>query len=108
MDLSPYFIATANYLLELAPNKNSWVADIQPDQRIQFLQQDGSQTDFGDNSVDVVNLQFVTHETPSIVAIDLMHEALRILKPGGQLWYCEMDFESPHFSAQRNNPLLFS
>lgn len=108
MDLSPYYIATAKYLLELAPSKTSWVVDIEPDQRIQFIQQDASKTDLDDNSVDIVSIQFVTHETPAPVAVDLMRETFRILKPGGQLWFCEMDFESPHFAKQRGNPLLFS
>jgi hypothetical protein len=39
----------------------------------------------------------------------MIKEAHQILKSdGGQLWISEMDFESPAYKAQRNNPFLFS
>ena len=33
---------------------------------------------------------------------------LRLLRPGGQLWITEMDFETDGFMKLRANPLLFS
>jgi ubiquinone/menaquinone biosynthesis C-methylase UbiE len=108
LDLSPYFIETAKRLLSLSPSKASWVNDIENDERIRFVCGDASKTTFADHSVDVVSLQFVTHETPLWVTLEVIQEALRILKKGGQLWFCEMDFEAPAYAAQRGNPLLFS
>ena len=64
--------------------------------------------DDGDGRVDVINLQFVAHELPVAVTLDIIREAHRLLKPGtGQLWFCEMDFEAPAYAAQRANPWLF-
>jgi hypothetical protein len=55
----------------------------------------------------VVQLQFVAHELPPSIAKQVVDEAFRMMKPGGQLWMCEMDFEAPAYAAQRANPLLF-
>lgn len=33
---------------------------------------------------------------------------MRVLRPGGQLWVTEMDFETEGFAKLRANPLLFS
>jgi ubiquinone/menaquinone biosynthesis C-methylase UbiE len=108
LDLSPYFIETAKRLLDLAPSKASWVNEIYKDERIRFVCDNASRTSFPDDSIDVVSMQFVIHETPGSVAFEMFREAYRILKKGGQLWLCEMDFESPAYAAQRGNPLLFS
>ena len=35
-------------------------------------------------------------------------EMYRVLKPGGQLWVTEMDFESEAYAKLRANPMLFS
>jgi len=129
LDLSPYFCAVGTRLLELAPLRErssttgsatsntvkeeealgEWVCDVQPDARISFQQGNGAATPFADNSFDVVNLQFVAHELPIQVTLDIIREAHRILKPGtGQLWFCEMDFESPAYAAQRANAATFA
>jgi hypothetical protein len=42
------------------------------------------------------------------VALAMIRQAHYILKPGGQLWVCEMDFQAPAYRAQRSNPLLYS
>lgn len=123
IDLSPYFIQTGVRLYELLCSNSfsqsinntgssvPWVCSIQPDRRIQYLQGDGTKLHncFNDSTVDIVNIQFVFHELPVLVACDMIKEAHRILKlDGGQLWISEMDFESPAYMAQRNNPFLFS
>jgi len=112
-DLSPYYIAVGKELMRLAPQSvdqgGPWVTTIQPDSRIQYDVVDAAHTPLPDNSVDVVNLMFVLHEVPYKAAMEIIDEAHRILKPNtGQLWICEMDFESPAYAAQRANPLLFS
>jgi len=112
IDLSPYFIAIGEQLLKLEPKSfqegGTWVSTIENDSRISYAFGDASTTGFDDDSFDVVNLQFVLHELPDDVALEVIDEALRVLKPGGQLWICEMDFESPGYAAQRANALLFS
>ena len=48
------------------------------------------------------------HELPLYAAKEVVLEAHRILKQGGQLWISEMDFESQAYKAQRENAALFS
>ena len=84
------------------------MSNIENDSRISYAFGDAGSTGFDDDSFDVVNLQFVLHEVPEETASAIIDEALRVLKPGGQLWVCEMDFESPGYAAQRANALLFS
>jgi ubiquinone/menaquinone biosynthesis C-methylase UbiE len=108
MDLSPYFVQVAQRLLQLAPTTKNWVCDIDTDDRITYQWGNGADTKLPDASVDVVNVQFVSHELPVHVTLDIVREAHRILKVGGQFWFCEMDFQAPAYAAQRANPLLFS
>lgn len=120
IDLSPYFIQTGVRLHELSLSQSinkdadissSWVCSIQPDRRIEYVQGDGTnlRSHFNDGTVDIVNIQFVFHELPVQVACAMIKEAHRMLKSdGGQLWISEMDFESPAYKTQRNNPFLFS
>ena len=111
-DLSPYFVTIGKKLLELSPSSfmegGSWVSNIEFDERIDYRVSEANNTGLPDESVDVVNVQFVVHELPIEVSKQIMDEAYRILKPGGQLWVGEMDFESPGYAAQRANALLFS
>ena len=118
VDLSPYFVQIGKKLLELTPSSfhegGPWVSTIESDPRIEYFVGDVAKTsklkDLGDiaGKVDVVNLQFVLHELPPDAARDIVDEAFRLLRPNGQLWICEMDFEAPAYAAQRANPLLFS
>jgi ubiquinone/menaquinone biosynthesis C-methylase UbiE len=103
--------------------RGTWVSTIQRDDRIEYVWGNAAHTGLPENYCNVVNLQFVAHELPVSVTCDIIREAHRILKAapsgdnddsdtvrngGGQLWFCEMDFESPGYAAQRANPLLFS
>ncbi|CAB9530983.1 ubiE/COQ5 methyltransferase family [Seminavis robusta] len=77
--------------------------------KVQLQVADAADTGLASDSVDIVQILFVLHELPLDVAVQVMAEAHRILKPnGGQLWMGEMDFSAPAYAAQRNNPLLFS
>ena len=111
-DMSPYFVAVGQKLLELSPRSflegGSWVSNIDYDDRIDYRVADASDTGLPAESVDVVNVQFVVHELPIEISMKIMDEAYRILKPGGQLWVGEMDFEAPGYAAQRANSLLFA
>jgi len=118
VDLSPYFTTIGKRLLELTPSSfhegGPWVSTIQSDSRIDYFVGDAAKTSQVaelngiEGTADAVNIQFVLHELPPEAARDMVDEAFRLLKPGGQLWICEMDFESPGYAAQRANPLLFS
>ena len=118
IDMSPYFIDVGRTLLKLAPsaiivsadnnNKHGWITTIESDDRIQLRQGNIANTQLPSNSVSVVNLSLVLHELPIYAAKEVIREAHRILKPGGQMWISEMDFESPAYKAQRENALLFS
>eukprot|EP00933_Yihiella_yeosuensis_P060524 TRINITY_DN63286_c0_g1_i1.p1 TRINITY_DN63286_c0_g1~~TRINITY_DN63286_c0_g1_i1.p1 ORF type:complete len:413 (+),score=63.16 TRINITY_DN63286_c0_g1_i1:73-1311(+) len=109
LDLSPYFIAVGQKLLELAPGPTDpWVTTVEADQRVELRVADATRTNLPDNSVDTVNLCLVIHELPPSVARYACDEALRILKPNGQLWISEMDFSAPAYAELRSNALLFS
>jgi len=112
IDYSPYFIAVGKKLLELSPdsieNGGPWVTRVSPNSKLSLRVGDASNTDLPDGCADVVNVGLVVHELPYGAACEICNEALRLLKPGGQLWLYEMDFDSPGFSQQRENPLLFS
>jgi ubiquinone/menaquinone biosynthesis C-methylase UbiE len=112
IDLSPYFIEIGKQLLKLEPTSfqegGPWVSSISNDERIEYLVGDAANTGMESESFDVVNLQFVLHELPDDIAIQVVEEAMRLLKPNGQLWICEMDFESPAYAALRANALLFA
>mmetsp|Transcript_334 Transcript_334/g.829 ORF Transcript_334/g.829 Transcript_334/m.829 type:complete len:468 (-) Transcript_334:211-1614(-) len=117
IDLSKYFIAVGRRLLELAPiasfqddNNGPWVSTIHQDDRIQYVVGDAAiaSSTLQAGTTDVVNLQFVLHELPPDAARDIIDDAFKLLKPNGQLWICEMDFQAPAYAAQRANPLLFS
>lgn len=112
VDLSPYFIEIGQQLLKLQPKSfhdgGPWVSSIVSDDRIEYMIGDAADTKLESASFDVVNLQFVLHELPPEVGIRIVDEAFRLLKPNGQLWICEMDFEAPAYAAQRANAVLFS
>jgi ubiquinone/menaquinone biosynthesis C-methylase UbiE len=112
MDLSPYFISVGKRLLQLKPkgqkDGGTWVTTIEADDRLDLRVGNAESTGLEDCSVDVVNLSLVIHELPISTTLRVCKEELRILKPGGQLWISEMDFDSPAYAAQRENALLFS
>jgi len=109
IDLSPYFIAVGQKLLEQAPGASEpWVTAVQSDPRVELRFGDASSTQLPDGCASVVNLCLVIHELPPEASRAVCAEALRILKPGGQLWISEMDFRAPAYAELRANALLFS
>lgn len=78
------------------------------DDRIDLRVGNAESTGLDDDSVDVVNISLMIHELPIATTCQVCKEALRILKPGGQLWISEMDFDSPAYAKQRENAMLFS
>jgi len=74
-----------------------WVNDWRgyTDARVELRLADIGATGLPSGSVDVVSLSLVIHELPPAATREVAAEALRLLKPGGQLWVTEMDFETP-------------
>lgn len=120
IDLSPHFIAVGQRLQELGcaqavaglgtASAWQWVNPWEDyaDRRVSLTLGDAARTLLPDGSADVVSLSLVIHELPPSATVDVCAEAMRLLKPGGQLWVTEMDFETEGFTKLRANPLLFS
>ncbi|CAE7303936.1 unnamed protein product [Symbiodinium natans] len=108
LDLSPYFVAVGQRLMELEPPAETWVTDVVADQRVKLQVKDAEHTGLRDECASNVNLCLVIHELPPDVTRRVCAEALRLLKPGGQLWITEMDFSAPGYVQLRSNPLLFA
>lgn len=106
IDLSPFFIAVGKKLLVLK-NNDRWIND-DLDQSVSFVRADIAHLPYEDASVDVCQLSLVVHELPPREVRRILDECARVLKPNGQLWISEMDFETPGFKNLRENPVLFS
>ena len=108
LDLSPYFVAVGQRLMDLEPPAETWVTDVVADERVKLRVGDAESTGLPDEFATNVNLCLVIHELPPDVTKRVCGEALRLLKPGGQLWITEMDFSAPGYVQLRSNPLLFA
>jgi ubiquinone/menaquinone biosynthesis C-methylase UbiE len=73
IDLSPY-------MLVVAADKA-----IQANLAINFKQANAEQTGFPDASFDLVTASLLFHETPPLIACNILQEAFRLLKPGGEV-----------------------
>jgi SAM-dependent methyltransferase len=121
-DLSPHMVAVGRRLLALAPlgklgeaaaaaegrGAGVWIEAVPADARVRLRCADLAALPLLDGAADVVALSFVLHELPPSAARECLDEAARVLRPGGQLWVSEMDFESEPYAALRRNPLLYS
>lgn len=73
VDLSPYMLVVAD--------RKATKQRLQ----IEFTQANAEQTGFADESFDLVTASLLFHETPPAVAINVLREAFRLLKPGGEV-----------------------
>jgi len=92
LDLSPYMLAVAETLDE-RKEISEWIQGLAED------------TDFADNSFDLVTIQYTLHELPRFATKAIFQEALRILRPGGCLAIVDMNPASP--VIQNLPPALF-
>ena len=83
VDLSPYFLAVANYRAQqkqVAP--------------IEWVHAAGEDTGLPAHSYDLVSLFLICHELPQTATREIFQEAKRLLKPGGQIAIMDMNPES--------------
>jgi ubiquinone/menaquinone biosynthesis C-methylase UbiE len=80
LDLSPYFLAIANYR---SGQKQS--------QQINWLHAAGEATGLPAHSYDLVSLFLICHELPQTATRQIFQEAKRLLKPGGQIAIMDMN-----------------
>ena len=91
VDLSPHMLAVARRLPELCKGEDAaWINVVSDDARVSYARADAASLPFADASQNFVVLSFVAHELPPAATRDVVHEAYRVLRPGGQLWVTEM------------------
>jgi ubiquinone/menaquinone biosynthesis C-methylase UbiE len=85
IDLSPYFLAVAQYRARKAEKTVNW------------LHNPGEATELPDLGCDLVSACLVFHELPTSAAQAIIQEAHRILRPGGYLAIMDMNPQSATF-----------
>lgn len=79
LDLSPYFLAVAQYRSEQRQTPVTW------------LHAAAEATGLPDASFDLVSAHLLFHELPQSAAIAILREARRLLRPGGHLAIMDMN-----------------
>ncbi|MBR8829169.1 MAG: class I SAM-dependent methyltransferase [Gomphosphaeria aponina SAG 52.96 = DSM 107014] len=79
LDLSPYYLAVAQYS---SREKNA---------KIQWVHGKAENTEFADASFDLVSAFLMFHELPQLPTIAILKEARRLLCPGGYLGIMDMN-----------------
>ncbi|MBD2627096.1 class I SAM-dependent methyltransferase [Trichormus variabilis] len=82
LDLSPYFLAVANYRAEQRQAKINWVHGA------------AESTGLPDQSFDLVSIFLMCHELPQSATRKIFAEARRVLRPGGHLAIMDMNPKS--------------
>jgi ubiquinone/menaquinone biosynthesis C-methylase UbiE len=82
LDLSPYFLAVANYRSQQRQAKIHWVHAA------------AESTGLADASFDLVSMFLICHELPQSATRNIFAEAKRLLRPGGHLAIMDMNPQS--------------
>ncbi|MBW4670593.1 MAG: class I SAM-dependent methyltransferase [Cyanomargarita calcarea GSE-NOS-MK-12-04C] len=82
LDLSPYFLAVAQYRSQQRQAKINWVHAT------------AESTGLADESFDLVSIFLVCHELPQFATRQIFAEARRLLRPGGYLTIMDMNPQS--------------
>jgi ubiquinone/menaquinone biosynthesis C-methylase UbiE len=77
VDLSPYFLAVANYR--------------HGGENIKWVHASAEQTNLPAASYDLVSLFLICHELPQTATLEIFQEARRLLKPGGHIAIMDMN-----------------
>jgi ubiquinone/menaquinone biosynthesis C-methylase UbiE len=91
IDLSPYFLAIAQYRLQAFERDQD--VDRSPNP-IHWLHAAAEATGLPDASFDLISAHLVFHELPQSAAIAILQEARRLLRPGGHLSIMDMNPKS--------------
>ncbi|GFP78762.1 demethylmenaquinone methyltransferase [Phtheirospermum japonicum] len=97
LDLSPYFVAVAQYK-EKKRNQRK--------QPIRWVHGNGENTGLPSKSFDLVSIAYVFHECPERAIINMVKEAFRLLRPGGTLAVTDNSPKSK--ILQELSPVLFT
>ncbi len=87
VDLSPYFLAVANYRTQ----QNQY-------QNINWVHAAGESTGLPSASYDLISLFLICHELPQTATRQIFQEAKRLLKPGGHIAIMDMNPQSEIYS----------
>ncbi|NET01631.1 MAG: class I SAM-dependent methyltransferase [Sphaerospermopsis sp. SIO1G1] len=82
LDLSPYFLAVANYRSQQRQTNINWV------------HAQAESTGLADNSFDLVSIFLMCHELPQSATKNIFAEARRVLRPSGHLTFMDMNPQS--------------
>ncbi|MBW4468532.1 MAG: methyltransferase domain-containing protein [Pegethrix bostrychoides GSE-TBD4-15B] len=88
VDLSPYFLAVAQYRAEQRFSAST----------ITWIHAAAEATGLPDASFDLVSAHLVFHELPQRAAVEILQEARRLLRPGGHLAIMDMNPRSEVFA----------
>ena len=82
LDLSPYYLAVANYRSQQKNRAITWMHAAAENTRLEA------------RSFDLVSLCLVAHELPQAATRSVLREAYRVLKPGGHFAFMDMNPKS--------------
>ena len=102
IDLSPYFLAVANY--ELQTKASLYDAR----KSVSYMHRNGEDTTMGRGDVDMVSMCLVSHELPEAASINVFKEAYDVLPSGGVISIMDMDPQSAFFKKFASNPFAFA
>lgn len=103
IDLSPHFIAVGRYMQREREKLNG-----KHKEPLSFVYGAAEETNFPDNSFDLVSMCLVCHELPEAASRAIFKEAARILRPGGVLSIMEMNPSSKAFQRVLSNPIPYA
>jgi ubiquinone/menaquinone biosynthesis C-methylase UbiE len=99
VDLSPYFLAVAQYRGDQGSTRENPKSKIQnPKFPITWHHAAAEDTGLPASSFDLVSACLMFHELPRDAAIAIIHEARRLLRPGGHLAIMDMNPHSDTFA----------
>ncbi|KAA8526305.1 hypothetical protein F0562_008492 [Nyssa sinensis] len=97
LDLSPYFLAVAQFKEKKSPPRKN---------PISWIHANGEDTGLPSKSFDLVSCAYVLHECPARTIVRLVKEAFRLLRPGGTIALLDTSPKSKIF--QELSPVLFT
>jgi SAM-dependent methyltransferase len=97
VDLSPYFLAVANYKTQTRSQKGGGAQNLGTTPT--WFHAAAESTGLPDASVDLVSAFLMFHELPQSAAIAIVQEARRLLRPGGYFALMDMNPQSEIYAS---------